>query len=427
VNISFPLFCILVLVYAFFSTPFPVSVSFVEVLIGVISILFCLLSLPRLRHASSKITFVVLNVFSYILFLSVIGIYVFISQSLSISDFIRDTSSMLFVLLVVPLTLLFYSAFHANSAAISERKLRIISECLSLAGLALAFRALFSEQEYGNSIINIGKEFFLGDLTYKQYDPLVSFSAIFSIQVLFLELSKPRSTNSIRSIVVEFASVAYRLVSIALIALSYFAIVQRFPLALMVLCFFLMIIKYLSSRSPRFRVSFILCLVGLTLGALYAFDVVYPNIASYYVSFNELLYAKSDTQGGLSLAYKLTEAYPVFQKFSVHDMLFGLGLGSSYHNTEIGADVRFTHSLITYIPLKFGMLGVFGSSMLVFSLRYHISRSIALLRNSLFSKELPSCVHLLVSSSFAPLVLSFLQPTYKVFSYPIFLAVILAF
>lgn len=427
-NVRLTLFCLLVFLYAFFSTPFPVTFSSIEAIIALISFILFLFSLPSLRAASIPIKKLFFKVFLYVTFLFLVGLYGFVFTSLSLQDFIRDTASLLFILLIIPLSLLHNSAGFRGSVSSYEKSVRSLSECLCLSGLALSVRALFADQVYGNNnFLDIGKEFFLGDLTYKQYDPLVIFSAIYSIQALFLGLCLPRPSRSLKTIFVDIASISYRLLTIVAVSLSYIAILQRFPMILVLMISLFMLFKYLSIGSRRLQIFFIIGMICLFAISIAFLETLSTNIDAYYASLSILLSAKADAQGGLSISYKIFETNQVFASFNLSESVFGLGLGSLYYNPEIQGFLRFTHSLLNYIPLKFGIAGCLLTLIFIFTLRQSILSSVNVLRKCLISHVLPSWTDLLVSSSFAPIILAFLQPSYKVFSFPIFLGIILAF
>lgn len=425
-NICFYLACLLVLFYAFFSTPFPVSISLPEIIIGLLSILLVSISIFKLSSDTLPTQALSMRVLIYTLLLLFTGSLPFLYGSSQPSDFIRDVISLLFLLLTIPVSISLYGIKSDITPLNIAWKVRILSECLCIAGLVFAIRSLLADQVYGNSITDIGQTFLLGDLTYKQYDPLVIFCAIYSVQALFKSFYVLFSTSSFTSFLSIFFSVLYRIFCVFTVILSYLSILQRFPVLLIIALIFLSLLRFISISPGNFLISALLLIGIASMVIIQRYESLSDNILTYSESISNLLSQKSTAQGGLSLSYKIFEANAAFDAFNLSDLFFGLGLGSTYYNSEIQDTIRFTHSLISYIPLKFGLLGFFASSFFLFLVRSPLISSLMILKKSLFSNQIPTYSDLLISSSFAPLLMALLQPTYKVLSYSFFLGIILA-
>jgi len=220
--------------------------------------------------------------------------------------------------------------FIVNLIRQSERKEQIFLWALLAIGICFALRTL--GPAYG---------FFPepAELLYLANSPLVLFSAI-----LFLGYAGIYSGQNIapQNIFISLILMMFFLISFTALLVD----VQRGP----VLAIILSVVTWLSlgllyRPAKTIRLSFILMLiVVLSLPVL-------SNILD--------MIALKTTQVGLNM--RLQEAQAAFEATSqsLATMLFGLGWGAGFYSPAVGGlEVTFTHSLLSYIYLKTGFIGL---------------------------------------------------------------------
>jgi len=235
--------------------------------------------------------------------------------------------------------------FVVNSIRQSKRKEQIFLWALLLIGLCFALRTL--GPAYG---------FFPepSELLYLANSPLVLLSAILLLGYAGRYSCQNRAPQNI------FIS----LVLITLFLVTFTALlvdVQRGPVLAIILSVIIWLSLGLLFRPVQtIRISFVLMfIVVLSLPVL-------SNILD--------MIALKTTQVGLNM--RLQEAQAVFeatnQPFTT--MLFGLGWGAGFYSPAVGGlEVTFTHSLLSYIYLKAGFIGLVLTVLYLCSFLYMIA------------------------------------------------------
>ena len=236
------LFPIILFVYAAFSTPFPRSIGFSEVFIFALLLLVSV-ALPFIikRTGVPPKAFYILSLFFCLLALAGISaLYSRISgQQILAANFFRDFVPFCFLLLLIPLSILFEQVkdlYSVNSDhSIYSFFLQKFPEVISLCRLILAFRAI-SNPEFiqQGGLAMLGQDSIVGDYNYYQYDSLVLFSAIYStFDFIKRLLLPPQQFNSyLKFFVLSWLQLFYRMSTIVVIMLSYLSILQRLPILL---------------------------------------------------------------------------------------------------------------------------------------------------------------------------------------------------
>ena len=85
--------------------------------------------------------------------------------------------------------------------------------------------------------------------------------------------------------------------------------------------------------------------------------------------FTKVLLKKVELQGGGLVSHKNREFIQILKEsMNFKGIFLGQGLGSIYYKQELASTVRFTHSVLSYIILKSGFIGL-GFSLIT-ALRY---------------------------------------------------------
>jgi hypothetical protein len=291
----------------------------------------------------------------------------------------------------------------------------------------LAFRAI-SNPEFlqQGGLTMLGQESIIGDYNYYQYDPLVLFSAIYSTFDFIKRLLLPaKQFNSyLKFLVFSWLQLLYRMSTIAVIMLSYLSILQRLPILLVLVSAIGLVaicIPYSFKSKNSFSVFTSFFLIGL---AIYFVLSSWLLLSDYYDMFTNALLNKMELQGGL-VSHKNREFIQILKEsMNFKGIFLGQGLGSTYYNQELESTVRFTHNVVSYIILKFGYIGL-GFSLIT-ALRYirssiHPTSQVdhsSGLRNALYSYSLSVAL----PAKIALICAAFVQPFYKVLSFPFILA-----
>lgn len=233
----------------------------------------------------------------------------------------RDIIGFLFLLL--PLFLL--PLMHSKQ---SFKGLTIEKLCLYGAvfiGVFFALRVLFPQIAGGT------------ELLYLANSPLVVFTAIYCMGQAFYSLKL-----SLKAII---KLAGYTLIT-GLVVMAMLQDVQRAPMAALILSLVFIIIDQFI-KAPRKAVMSILVLgVGLT--------AIWPLL-------NDVLQAlayKTSVVGLNMRSQELAAAWQVLSQ-TPQSFLFGIGWGGQFESPAVGnLNVTFTHSLLSYMALKTGFIGL---------------------------------------------------------------------
>lgn len=248
------------------------------------------------------------------------------------------------------------------------------------------------------------------------FDPAVQFSAIF----LALQSVKKMASGNASSVAQGFILIL--LSAIPLVALS--LLLNRAMLGLA--CVALILFCLGSWRRVIATFVFVTTLIATVFLAV-TLIIVTPSgsastaVPSTAVPSGELLKdALMEKQRMLGSNNKIREFVSVYQELSAKplNIIFGLGWGGQFYSPAVGQVVSFTHSLISYILLKAGVVGVCLLSGYLFWIIFTYFRIEKRTRHVLAPE--------LYAINCVVLIALFLQPTYKTPTFGVLLLFILA-
>jgi len=304
-------FAALVIGYGAFLEPTPESVSFELVAFLLLAaVLFVVSVREAARWRALTIGFVALAVVA-----GVIGF----ARSNDIWQALRDLASF---------ALIPFSVFAISRLVRLGVDMERVKYVLAIAGVILSVRYVASAPNMFESILHSNVRV---DLRYLSSEPLVLFAFLFFIrQIFFAERWSLRLA----------AALLAGLASLGLVAVTY-----RGPLLLGAGLFVFYLIR--SAVRPRAAVPLVL-LSLLIVSALLAFDVIGPIL--------EKIAAKTSAVG---LNNKLGEVVAVFgADRDFLGYLFGEGLGGTTASPIFDFEVPYTHNVVTYVYVKFGLCGL---------------------------------------------------------------------
>jgi len=417
-RLIFLLSCVILLVYASFSSPFPARLSIYEIFTGIISIVLLAIS-TRFAFNVTPFRKSIVSVYLSFFILISLGLFSFFRLENDIQSFFRDIISLCFLFFLIPSFLI-----HAFSDQ-ETHLVKFFPECLVLSGLIQSIRSVFNSQiaEQGG-FASLGKSTLEGDRLWFQYDLFVIFACIYSIYCLARLLSGS-ATISLNRPTYSFLFL-YRLFCILIPFISFLFILQRASMILAVgSCVFSVYLNRLQIKFIVLNKSILLPLFSFLIIPLLILALIALQPAGIVSDFVHALSIKSSNQSGVF--YKLREIPAILDLASPLNILSGHGLGSVYYNPEINKVVRFTHNIFTYIIFKFGILGllsIFG----VFGIKF--CHSFTKIYKLLSLKNLsPSSIDPFIFAklaAFLSLLITLLQPSYKALSFPFILGLFIA-
>ncbi|MCB1559363.1 MAG: hypothetical protein KDJ50_10620 [Alphaproteobacteria bacterium] len=305
-------FVVALLVYGFFGSPTPDAYGWVELLVG--SFLIFSMGVPNVREDG--------------LFLFVMSVVAFVPMVVGfahghdIHDMVRD---------LIPFLFLFLYPFYKDPIRELREGYYIL---ISIVGFSFSVRALMPYFDH----FDISKGFQLGapaDLLYLANSPEVLFCALWCLVCSFIALFfKGNFPRAVLFFVLALVPV-----------LSMVFMAQRAGLASFVLVFGGMV--FLLLRTYPMRV----------LGAVAFLSVLAVFLGEYIIQIFDLLVRKTQLVGLNSRVQEWDYVLElVFRDWS--HAIFGYGWGMRFENPAVGGIfVLFTHSLLSALLLKTGVLG----------------------------------------------------------------------
>lgn len=403
--------CVVLFVYASFSSPFVSRISISEILICFLSIILLAISTQYAFNVTALRKTIFSYYLSFLLLLS-IGLFSFFRLHNDLYSFCRDFISLCFFLFLIPSFLIHAFSDQDSCAA------KYFPECLVLGGLIQSIRSVFNRQitEQGGFAL-LGKSLLEGDRLWFQYDLLVIFACIYSIFCLahLFSNSIPFALNRPTYCLLAL----YRLFCVLIPFTSFVFIFQRAPMMLAVLsCVFSVYFYRFQIKLIVFKKSNLLPVLSLLIISLVFLFPIALQPGGLVSNFVHALAIKSSNQSGIF--YKLRELPVIIDLGSPMTILFGRGLGSTYFNPELNHFVRYTHNIFSYIIFKFGILGLLCIA-LVFSSKF-LNSFTKTLKFLLSDHRLPpSAIEPFIFAkvaAFLSLLITLLQPSYKALSFP---------
>ncbi len=316
-DLRFFFFALAILIYALFGSPTPDNPSSVEALIGIGLVLGVgLSSVPLLFYRPDPSCRWLRLLFFYG------ASIVLITGLLSANDpalIIRDIIPFLFICL----PLFFRSLIEETSA----REQMFLILCWLL-GIVFAGRVLGPHYD----ILSAQEELF-----YLANSPILLFTAICAAGYGFYYLRRPFSGPSFLKMTVCLAAALFCLAAMSLD-------VQRATIGAVFLSVLILTI-HTGLKAPLRLVPLV-----LFLGA---------GVFFFSSVFAELVQALSAKTIAVGFNSRLEEISAILQSAepSVMSVLFGQGWGATYHSPAVGMmDVPFTHSFLSYVFLKGGLV-----------------------------------------------------------------------
>lgn len=388
-----------------FSSPMPKDVGVTEVLIGVGLVLggFQLLFAGAMsgdaalgRYYSLILLFVII----------VIPLFVGLYNGNALKDIARDVLPVMF-LTAIPTVLV----FAVNGKSRRSIQLAIITALLFVGVVSSVQFTSGVAKEYGSvsglvsemrqGLLQLSEErsetpevYPLSMVFLKAYDPAVLFSAIFLVGLGFKNITCDANlmrVSAVMSIALGLFC-AYSLVSLGL----------RAHALLMIFSLFIVLINYVSRMK---NIKALIIAMALCSG----FVIFY---------FHDALYLMMVKQASVGANGKIAEFHAAMMVVSedLYTVMVGDGWGAKFFNPILMYETRFTHSLLSFLLLKTGIIGLFGMAGLFLLLFKRID--IKALWNSSYG-----C--LLVMSSVPPVIIGVAtQPVYKMLSYGVVVALL---
>lgn len=333
-RISFSLFIGALIVYAIFGSATPDNPGLVELIVAMsllVSSFYGIFSLIRdIRNSSLspvKISALILFVYGFLFSLPV---SVIIGND--IDKIIRDIIAFLFLLMPLFFTDLIYG---------SERHKKILIFVVCLSGLIFSLRCLVIENvvDFDFNILKSASD----ELLYLANSPFVLFSAVALAGYGLCVLAE--NGYSFRAV-----SIAVFLIALSLFPLmSMASVLQRAGIGYFVFSYLILSFYYIY-KCPARILPFLCCFSVLI------FMLIVPYASQLY----DVFYAKTSSVGSNN---RINEAIAVIDEINnsgYSGVLFGLGWGGEFNSPAVGeVKVNFTHSLLTSMLLKTGVIGMF--------------------------------------------------------------------
>ncbi len=304
------LFICALALYAVFSSPTPDIIGITE-----LAILFMMVASLKIRFSSDKMPALVLAVYGVS-----VPVLVALSSGASMVEIIRDMVPFFFLLMPV------LYVYRRQSDT------RLLSWAVACIGVIFAMRTLIS---FGSEIFM--PEAWQGsppDLLYLANSPEVLFSCVFLAGTALMDQMNAWPRKILLLI----------LAAIPLLAMA--ALMQRASLFYIAVLIFMGFV-WLFWRRPRAAI----------FAAIIASIVLIPG----YSFFGEIIRQLSFKTQMVGLNSRAEEWQAVYDQLShsTFSFLFGMGWGAEFENPAVGGlRVNFTHSLISSLFLKTGLMGV---------------------------------------------------------------------
>lgn len=377
--IPFILFISAILFYAVFSLPFPKNPGAAEAVVGFLLILATgskgLLGLLSFKDKELDMQSIRLG-FWFLVLLPTITMTFY---GWDLRDFVRD---------IIPLVYMFLPLLILPNIQKSKYILNL-PLIFSSVGLILSIRFFIETQA---TPLDVGVGVLWDNKKYFSYDPSVLFAAIW----FFIRGGEIFSKN-----IKNYALSTVYFISSFICMSALAAVVQRAPLALFTLaCVF----YFIKSNIPKFYkllIIFLLCIIS------------FYYLSDLFLNVFDLFYEKQILHG---LNNKDSEFSAVFDVMSsgFGVSLFGVGWGGVFYNPAYGMTMSNTHSIVSYVLVKTGLLG-----MVVFSIYgVRVIRDVFAVLKYDIGTTLASSSALIIGLLF--------QPTYKTLSYGVILIIVIS-
>lgn len=321
--LSLPAFFIFLLaaigIYALAGSPTPDQPGTVEIAVGLLLVLSVITagfykSLSFFRQRNFFLLSVQVVFFSGIIFPTIAGVYFGNNHTLILRDVIA------FAFLGLPL-------FFAEKIGEHKDTSNILLGAIVFAGLAFAIRTLVP-------VFNIWIP--QGELTYLSNSPLTLFAAIFMAGSLFISLQDVREKGMIRPILC--------LCALGTLLAAMLLDVQRATVGAVILSMLILALAIII-KTPRKAVIPLLVLIGLCVA-------IYPLIG-------DAVQAMAQKTAAVGVNMRVAEAEAVYRQLisKPETLIIGYGWGASFASPAVGGmEVNYTHSLLTMMALKGGII-----------------------------------------------------------------------
>lgn len=324
-----------IIVYALFGSPTPDNPGIVEAVIGaLLAASVCLSGVPRaFAFSIGRSAFLkCLQVFflTGLILPSVAGAYFGNDRMLIVRDLLA------FAFLGLPL-------FLTDKLRLYERSAEILRRLLVFAGIAFCARTLVPA-------FNIWID--EGELLYLSNSPLALFAAVYLAGRLWVSLESISKLNVI--------TVLLCLAALAVLIAAMLLDVQRATIGAVFATWAVMAVSC-ALRHPRRLV-----LPVLLIGAL---------AAALYPVLSEAVHAMAEKTAEVGLNARAAEARAVFAALLAYppSLFAGLGWGSVFASPAVaGLNVNYTHSFLTTMALKGGLMLLFLAGLTVLAALYQI-------------------------------------------------------
>ena len=402
-----------------FSSPMPAKVTWLEIVMGVglllggIAVAVTLFRQVRQKWAA-RWSLILL------LFLFLVPFYVGLGRGNAMSDILRDIIPVAFLLLI-PIFII-YSASPVNSAALRISItmaivfVGVLTAIVFIVGLLNQFGSIdFMVSEMRNAVAHLDASQVTRSsqtihsshadvlanekvraLFLKPFDPAMLFSAIFlSAWGMVLVVRTFRKWLHGILLIGVGALIAYEFMIMGLRAYS-----ALYALAICIVCL-------IQSRERGFYIRLL------------------PIVAVFCIVFwgkiDAVIHLLTMKQHAVGANGKIAEWSVVITIISntFQSTLWGIGWGGSFVNPIYGAETRFTHSILSFYLLKSGVVGMGLLSVIIGLLIFH-ARQLGSTKRLDISKQI-----VLISSAPPMLIGVLFEPTYKMLSYGLVLALFL--
>ncbi len=336
-NVRFTFFILSLFLYALWGSPTPDNPGILELVVGV----FLVLSVGFTNIVGSVISGIserkdkwVLSITCLFLYGCSIPVIGALMNDVSISAVLRDMVGFLF--LCLPLFLVPFIKGNTVQETSSKNRYFLIS--VLLIGLIFSLRVVFPDFFVWRSST---------PLLYLANSPLVLFSALFLFSLALYKVFEK----------ITFQNLGSSIFYLALAAIPFAAMLVDLQRA--------------SILAIILTAAFLLFLGGIKAPLKSIFPVIFIAII-LVVAFPYLLDVMKNvgvktSQVGLNM--RLQEIYALWDAMrgSWLFILFGQGWGSSFASPAVGElQVTFTHSLLSYVFLKMGLVGLFLTLVYLF-------------------------------------------------------------
>ena len=384
-NIIFLLICVL---FGFFSTPTPDSITIIEISIAFLLVVFIspINIINSIYSFSSKIyngSWFALIVFLLVTNLTFIGFFngVYYREN-GITDFVRDFIPILYLL--IP----FFLFSNIENSDDLERDNLIKLVCIGLLIISMGYIYQFISGDNFN-INAIGVSLILGDsLDNIMQDPSITFGLMYSFGMMVYFLDNKKLFNALLFILPQL-----------LILTCLLASVLRAPIGLFIMLSLFFITKVLVSKKKYMMLASGLLLIPFLI--VYNLDII--------ESFFSLFIDKNISVG---LSGRDAEIMTVISSIeNSYDLIFGFGLGATLPDIHNYGSVRYTHNFFVFILMKFGLLGLITFCIVVY-------KSINVFIISILFSNTNTRNFITMTAIVAPLIISlFFEPMYKSLSF----------